>query len=80
MIYTHCPPDGLDRERIPVYYLTLTVKDVGGRRSTAPLEIQLTDINDNAPVFQQDEYYASLKENDVSGIGHALLQLSVRYN
>ena len=78
-IYTNCPPEKLDREQMSVFYLTLTVEDVGGRRSTAPLEIQLTDVNDNAPRFQQDTYYAFVMENDVSAIDHALLSVLVRY-
>jgi len=80
IIYTNCLPKRLDREQMSVYYLTLTVEDVGGRRSTAPLEIQLTDVNDNAPVFLQDTYYAFVEENDVKAIDHALLSVLVRYS
>ncbi|KAG8513091.1 Cadherin-related family member 2 [Galemys pyrenaicus] len=40
----------LDREKQPVYYLTLQATDGGGLSTSTLLEIVLLDINDNGPV------------------------------
>uniref|UniRef100_A0A6I8SME9 Cadherin domain-containing protein n=1 Tax=Xenopus tropicalis TaxID=8364 RepID=A0A6I8SME9_XENTR len=59
----------LDREQIPFYNLTLTASD-GGKpklRGTAQLLITVQDVNDNAPVFDQPFYRASLLENALKG-------------
>ncbi|XP_006866310.1 PREDICTED: protocadherin gamma-B4 [Chrysochloris asiatica] len=55
----------LDREEQKSYYLTLTALDGGNPplSSTAQIEVLVTDANDNPPVFSQDIYRVSLKEN-----------------
>ncbi|PKK19747.1 protocadherin gamma-B5-like [Columba livia] len=55
----------LDREREPSLRLVLTALDGGDppRSGTAQLCINVTDANDNAPVFAQDRYRASLRED-----------------
>ncbi|OPJ76351.1 protocadherin gamma-B5-like [Patagioenas fasciata monilis] len=59
----------LDREREPSLRLVLTALDGGDppRSGTAQLCINVTDANDNAPVFEQDRYHASLREDAPPG-------------
>ncbi|XP_010725066.1 protocadherin gamma-B2-like, partial [Meleagris gallopavo] len=55
----------LDREREQSLRLVLTALDGGDppRSGTAQLLINVTDANDNAPVFAQERYRVSLREN-----------------
>ncbi|XP_050819013.1 protocadherin gamma-B1-like isoform X20 [Gopherus flavomarginatus] len=59
----------LDRERTPEYNITITATDKG----SPPLSIrktillQISDINDNAPVFEKPSYTAYVPENNPSG-------------
>ncbi|NXT28276.1 PCDGA protein, partial [Syrrhaptes paradoxus] len=59
----------LDREREQSLRLVLTALDGGEppRSGTAQLCINVTDANDNAPVFAQDRYRASLREDAPPG-------------
>ncbi|XP_064886341.1 protocadherin gamma-B5 isoform X4 [Columba livia] len=59
----------LDREREPSLRLVLMALDGGDppRSGTAQLCINVTDANDNAPVFAQDRYRASLREDSPPG-------------
>ena len=56
-----------DREKVDIHFLTVEARDDLGRgnRNTVELLIHLTDVNDNAPKFDQDFYTAHLKENSV---------------
>ena len=55
----------LDRETVPVYDLTVYVIDMGipVLNSSAPITINVTDINDNRPIFSEAEYTVSVNEN-----------------
>ncbi|CAH0406955.1 unnamed protein product [Chilo suppressalis] len=55
----------LDYDTIQEYRLNITAKDLGfkSKETTATLTIILTDINDNAPIFNQTQYIAYLPEN-----------------
>lgn len=55
----------LDFDTIQEYRLNITAKDIGfkPKETTATLTIILTDINDNAPQFNQTVYFAYLAEN-----------------
>ncbi|XP_007647026.1 protocadherin gamma-B1-like isoform X1 [Cricetulus griseus] len=55
----------LDREHQSSHHLLLTAIDGGDPplSSTTQIWIRVTDANDNAPVFSQDIYKASLREN-----------------
>ena len=57
--------DFLDRESNPEITLQIVAKDVApnSRTTSVPLNITVTDVNDNAPIFEQDEYTGYLKEN-----------------
>ncbi|NXU46082.1 PCDGC protein, partial [Drymodes brunneopygia] len=60
----------LDRESEPSLRLLLTALDGGDppRSGTAQLWINVTDANDNAPVFAQDRYRVSLREDAPPGL------------
>lgn len=57
----------LDREKVAHFNLTVTALD-GGFSTQAILIMNITDVNDNAPVFTQDTYRVTLKENYPTGI------------
>ncbi|XP_067423478.1 uncharacterized protein [Emydura macquarii macquarii] len=67
--YTLVTDRALDRERFPDYNVTITAKD----RGTPPLSsatsilLQLSDINDNAPIFNQTSYTLYIRENNPRG-------------
>nr|XP_060630190.1 protocadherin gamma-B5-like isoform X5 [Anolis sagrei ordinatus] len=65
----------LDREKEHTHYMVITAVDGGVPRKTGTLNIRVnvTDVNDNAPVFSQAIYKASLKEN--APIGMSVLQV-----
>ena len=39
-----------------------------GKESTAPLEVMIADVNDNAPVFSRPLYTAQVKEDIEIGV------------
>ena len=51
------------------YILEVVARDLGSapKTSNATLNINLTDVNDNVPFFQQSEYDAYLEENQPAG-------------
>lgn len=57
----------LDRETIDFYTLTIEGTDMGGGpqglRGTGKVEIKVTDINDNVPTLEKDEYDGTVDEN-----------------
>ena len=55
----------IDREAIPMFTLTLQVEDMGQPPlvDTAILFINVTDINDNRPVFTRESYQATIRED-----------------
>ncbi|XP_035916489.1 cadherin-related tumor suppressor [Anopheles stephensi] len=57
--------NSLDFDLIQVYQLNITAEDLGykPKRSIAMVTITLTDINDNAPYFNQSLYDAYVAEN-----------------
>ncbi|KAJ8318810.1 hypothetical protein KUTeg_003901 [Tegillarca granosa] len=56
----------LDREALSQFTLAITVQDASGLSSTTTLYITITDINDNAPVFQQSLYIFNVEEGKIS--------------
>ncbi|XP_061915589.1 protocadherin-15-like [Entelurus aequoreus] len=72
-IYTRVP---LDRELRSRYQLVVEASDgaVDPRRATLTLEVEVTDIDDNSPVFSQRTYAVSVPEN--SPVGTVILTLS----
>ncbi|XP_027703391.1 cadherin-3 isoform X2 [Vombatus ursinus] len=56
---------GLDRERVAEYTLTIQVADMEGEglATTASAVVEISDANDNAPVFDPQKYIAEVPEN-----------------
>ncbi|KAJ8015146.1 hypothetical protein DPEC_G00023120 [Dallia pectoralis] len=67
----------LDREKVSVYTLTIWASDNGSpsRSSSALIHIDVSDVNDNAPVFSQANYNLVIRENLL--VGTSVLQLTV---
>ncbi|KAM9129977.1 protocadherin gamma-B1-like isoform 13-T13 [Pangshura tecta] len=59
----------LDRERTPEYNITITATDKGSPplSTQKTILLQISDINDNAPVFEKPSYTADVPENNPSG-------------
>ncbi|XP_070604704.1 protocadherin alpha-5-like [Erythrolamprus reginae] len=59
----------LDREESPVHHLVLTATDGGEPKLTGTVQliINVLDVNDNPPVFNQSAYRVKLPENTASG-------------
>lgn len=53
----------LDYETQKSYSLTMEAKDGGGRVSAVNILIELDDVNDNKPVFEQAEYSRTVRED-----------------
>ncbi|XP_056625265.1 protocadherin gamma-A5-like isoform X23 [Triplophysa dalaica] len=60
----------LDRERDSQYNISVTCADEGvpSLSSSITLSLQISDVNDNAPVFEKISYGASVKENNTPGL------------
>lgn len=73
-IFTVVP---LDRETRSQYDLIVEASDgaVDPRRTTITLLVEVTDINDNSPVFSQPIYTVNVPENTPAGT--VILRLSV---
>ncbi|XP_026213728.1 protocadherin gamma-C5-like [Anabas testudineus] len=61
--------DHLDRERFSEYNIEITATDLGSPplSSKKTINVSITDVNDNPPVFTQPSYNVYLKENGVPG-------------
>ncbi|XP_036378979.1 protocadherin gamma-C3-like [Megalops cyprinoides] len=59
----------LDREAVPQYDITITAKDLGtpSLSSVKTIRVEISDVNDNSPVFSQDPYTLYLLENNAPG-------------
>ncbi|XP_031443092.1 protocadherin gamma-A5-like isoform X38 [Clupea harengus] len=60
----------LDRETNSEYNITVTCSDEGvpSLSSHSDLSLKMTDVNDNAPVFERSSYEASVLENNTPGL------------
>ncbi|XP_059372272.1 protocadherin beta-16-like isoform X9 [Carassius carassius] len=60
----------LDRERESEYNISMTCADEGvpSLSSSVTLSLQISDVNDNAPVFDKSSYEASVQENNTPGL------------
>ncbi|XP_025050539.1 protocadherin gamma-A4 [Alligator sinensis] len=59
----------LDRERSPDYNVTVTATDKGAPplATTQTVRLQVSDVNDNAPLFDEASYSAYVAENNPAG-------------
>ncbi|KAL6048625.1 hypothetical protein STEG23_002310 [Scotinomys teguina] len=64
--YTLVTEGPLDRESRAEYNITITVTDMGTPRLTTKhtITVQVSDVNDNAPVFTQTSYTLFVHENN----------------
>uniref|UniRef100_A0A673KZJ3 Cadherin domain-containing protein n=2 Tax=Sinocyclocheilus rhinocerous TaxID=307959 RepID=A0A673KZJ3_9TELE len=60
----------LDREKMSEYNITITAIDEGSPSfsTNKTLILKLSDVNDNAPVFQRQSYTAYVMENNSPGV------------
>ncbi|XP_061135057.1 protocadherin gamma-A12-like isoform X6 [Syngnathus typhle] len=59
-----------DRESVPEYNITVTATDLGTPplSSSVKLHLRISDVNDNAPIFDKNIYSAYVAENNSPGI------------
>ncbi|XP_074147750.1 protocadherin gamma-B1 isoform X26 [Sminthopsis crassicaudata] len=72
-LYKLVTDGSLDREEIPEYNITLIATDKGNPplSTSKILTLQITDVNDNPPVFLQPSYVVYVPENNPSGVSIA---------
>ncbi|XP_060751264.1 protocadherin beta-16-like isoform X45 [Tachysurus vachellii] len=60
----------LDREKEAEYNITVTCSDEGvpSLSSSTSLRLHISDVNDNAPVFERNNYEAYVVENNTPGL------------
>lgn len=68
----------LDRETRDKYYLTIEASDGEGGRSNARINVFITDLNDNPPVFVQGYRQFSVKENQPTFDSEIVINVSLR--
>ncbi|XP_029918477.1 protocadherin gamma-A2-like [Myripristis murdjan] len=68
--FTVVTESDLDRERASEYNITVTCSDEGvpSLSSSVTLTLQISDVNDNAPVFERSSYEAYIVENNTPGL------------
>ncbi|XP_046717022.1 protocadherin beta-16-like [Silurus meridionalis] len=76
--YALITDETLDRENIAEYNITIYVSDQGSpaRYSNKTLNVKISDVNDNPPVFSSEEYKAIISENNSPGV--AVLKVQAR--
>jgi protocadherin Fat 1/2/3 len=69
----------LDYERARVYQLTVQATDGGNPplSNQATVNVTITDVNDNAPIFIQNSYSALISEG--AAIHDRLLQVGLKF-
>ncbi|XP_055744891.1 protocadherin gamma-A4-like isoform X24 [Salvelinus fontinalis] len=68
--YSLVTDSGLDRERASEYNISVMCSDEGvpSLSSSVTLTLQISDVNDNAPVFERSSYEAYIIENNTPGL------------
>ncbi|XP_072251832.1 protocadherin gamma-A2-like isoform X29 [Leuresthes tenuis] len=69
-LYSVVTNTDLDRERASGYNITVTCSDEGvpSLSSSVTLTLQISDVNDNAPVFERTSYEGYIVENNTPGL------------
>ncbi|KAK0148622.1 Protocadherin gamma-A1 [Merluccius polli] len=67
--YSIITESNLDREKASTYNISVVCSDEGvpSLSSSVNLTLQITDVNDNAPVFEKTTYEAYIVENNTPG-------------
>uniref|UniRef100_A0A670IKB0 Cadherin domain-containing protein n=1 Tax=Podarcis muralis TaxID=64176 RepID=A0A670IKB0_PODMU len=60
----------LDREKVSEYNITITAVDQGSPRLTSSriINVQISDVNDNPPVFETSSCEMQIRENNIPGL------------
>ncbi|XP_069619820.1 protocadherin gamma-B1-like isoform X18 [Ranitomeya imitator] len=68
----------IDREKVSTYNLTILASDRGSPllSSQKSITLEVSDINDNAPLFRKSTYIAYLPENNLPGVSIFSVQAS----
>ncbi|XP_057705842.1 protocadherin beta-16-like isoform X29 [Corythoichthys intestinalis] len=76
--YTLVTDSELDREKSGEYNITVTCSDEGvpSLSSSVTLNLHISDVNDNAPVFDRSSYEASVVENNTPGFSICTVKAS----
>jgi hypothetical protein len=75
-----CPPGGcVDYESQRSFSLTLSARDGGGKIATVNLVIEVDDVNDNAPKFDQTEYRRTIREGATSFDPQLFVRVSYKF-
>ncbi|XP_035625628.2 protocadherin beta-16-like [Oncorhynchus keta] len=76
--FTVVTDSDLDRERASEYNISVTCSDEGvpSLSSSVTLTLQISDVNDNAPVFERSSYEAYIIENNTPG--HSIFTVKAR--
>ena len=68
----------LDHERQKMYSLTLEAMDGGGKVATANVIVEITDVNDHAPIFPVPEYRRFLEDGSLELLPPLRVHVSFR--
>uniref|UniRef100_A0A671QDP5 Protocadherin beta-16-like n=1 Tax=Sinocyclocheilus anshuiensis TaxID=1608454 RepID=A0A671QDP5_9TELE len=68
--YSLVTDDILDRESLAEYNITILVSDEGSpaRHAKKTLNVKISDVNDNPPIFEFEEYKTFVSENNYPGL------------
>ncbi|XP_060630178.2 protocadherin beta-7-like isoform X13 [Anolis sagrei] len=60
----------LDREKVSEYNVTITAVDWGSPKlsSSRTIHVQISDVNDNSPVFEKSLFEMTIRENNIPGL------------
>ena len=53
----------IDREELPWVNFTIGAVDGGGNTQVVPIYVEITDINDNNPMFDREQFTGMVSEN-----------------
>ena len=69
-VYTLVTDEVLDREIVSEYNITITAMDEGNPpySTNKTVALRISDVNDNAPLFEQQSYTAYVLENNAPGM------------
>ncbi|XP_069544884.1 protocadherin alpha-3-like [Brachyistius frenatus] len=68
--YSLVTKDYLDKETMHMYDITITAKDLGSPAllSTKVIQVDVLDVNDNSPLFNESPYTFYVPENNKAGL------------